>query len=479
MRVGLWLPLGLGLSGLLLSPLACGSSTSDVGAPDDGGAPPLEDGSPVVDGGIDAASLPDAKGDPCRGQPLPTDQHHVPEGLCARLVAANLGTFRQITFAPNGDLFGVSTDGTIRRLRDADGDGYFQASEITKFASTGGNGNNCHVDAAGGYVYAGTSDGVRRWPYAPDATTGGDGEDVVTGQPTGGHAFHTVHVYDGYLYVHSGSAGNATDPKSPEYDDERSLIRRFPLASFKSGAPFAWGTGEVVTKGLRNASGFTKNAFGRMYSVVNGLDNIHYEGKDVHNDNPGEQVVEVAMGKQYGYPFCFTAQRVVAAAGLVPPGTQLYNNDFGVHDDAWCAANSSKPATFIQAHSAPLDITFFDMQPKGALPERWRGGAFVSLHGSWDRAPATGYKVVWIPFDASGNAPMPTSTETTTTFPYEVVLGGGDASAAKDGAWSWQDKASGQGEGPRFVGVAISPVDGALYASSDSGGMLYRIGTAK
>jgi glucose/arabinose dehydrogenase len=457
--------------------VACGSSGDSAGAgaeagvevtvgPDGGGAG--FEASTVVD----AAGLPTAQGNPCRGVPLPPDQHYAPSGMCASVVAASLGAIRQITFAPNGDLFGVTASGSIKRFHDDDG--FFQPSEIATYGETGGNGNNVHVDAAGGFLYAGSPDGVKRWPYDPAGKTGGAGEAVVSGQPADGHAKHTVHVYDGYLYVHSGSAGNYAAPKSPAYDDQRSLIRRYALASFTSGAPFAWLSGEVVTMGLRNANGFTRNAAGRMYAVINGLDEVSYGGANVHNDNPGEQVVELGMGKSYGYPYCFTAQRVVAATGLVAPGTQLPYN--AVHDEAWCAANSLPPATFIQAHSAPLDLTFFDDQPKGALPEKYRGGAFVALHGSWDRSPATGYKVVWIPFDASGKAPMPTSTMTDTSFPYEVILGGGDMAGPKDGAWSWTT--TDYGDQPRFAGVAVSPIDGALYAASDSGGYIYRLGIA-
>lgn len=447
------------------------SNDGGPGAQDDAGG----GGTPGEDGG---KPLPAAKGDPCRGVPLPAGDHYVPEGMCARLVAAGVSGLRQITFAPDGDLFGANTSGDVFRFHDEDGDGFFQPEEVKKYASTGGNGNNCHIDAAGGYLYAGSPAGVKRFTYAPGATSGGDGEDVVTGQPTGGHSTHTVHVYDGYLYVQSGSAGNATNDKAPAYDDHRSLIKRFSLASLSPGKALDWSEGEVVTQGLRNTNGFTRNAAGRMYGVVNGLDNQSYEGQDVHNDNPGEQVVEIAMGKQYGYPFCFTAQRVVSGGNLVAPGTQLANPNFPGHDDAWCAQNSQKPATFIQAHSAPLDITFFDEHPTGALPEKWRGGAFVALHGSWNRGPATGYKVVWIPFDAQGNAPMPTSTQSTTTFPYEIVLGGGDASGPKDGPWSWD--VDPYVDAPRPAGVAISPVDGALYVATDSGsGMLYRVGLQK
>jgi len=208
---------------------------------------------------------------------------------------------------------------------------------------------------------------------------------------------------------------------------------------------------------------------------VNGLDDIHYQGNDVHNDNPGEQVLELGLGKNFGYPFCFTAQRVIVANKVVPPNTQLLNEDFASgHDDAWCAANSTPPATFVQAHSAPLDITFFDAAPIGGLPEQFRGGAFISLHGSWNRSPATGYKVVWVPFDKSGNPPIPTSDMNTTTFPYQTVFGGGDTNGASDGPWSWNDGTN--GESPRPVGVAVSPIDGALYISSDASGKIYRVG---
>ena len=463
---------------------ACGggddaaSAGGDGGGGDDGGVANQDgtvgDGS-RGDGSIAADSMPvpPAMGDPCRGTPLPAGAFYQPAGTCTRVVASNVGGLRQITFAPNGDMFGTS-GAAIRLFHDANANGVFEASEITTYAATGGNGNNAHVDAAGGFLYAGSTAGVKRFPYAPGMASGGNGEDVVVGQPADGHNYHTVHVYDGYLYVHSGSAGNAVNPMSPAYDTARSLLRRFKLSSFVPGTPFAWGTGEVVVVGLRNMVGFTRNAAGRMYGVVNGLDEISYGGNNVHDDNPGEQVLSLEMGKQYGYPFCFTAQRVIANGNVVAPGTQLANPGFGPHDDAWCATNSSKPSTFLQAHSAPLDIFFFDAQPTGALPEKWRGGAFVTSHGSWDRGAATGYKVVWIPFDANGNAPMPTSTMTTTTFPYEIVFGGGDANGPQDGPWSWNG--GGLGESPRPVGVAISPVDGALYISSDSGGYLYRVG---
>ncbi len=159
---------------------------------------------------------------------------------------------------------------------------------------------------------------------------------------------------------------------------------------------------------------------------------------------------------------------------MVLAGTQVKSEIFpSPHDDAWCAMNSDKPTTFIQAHSAPLSIEFFD-GPVGRLPARWKGGAFVALHGSWDRQPPTGYKVVWVPFAPDGTAPMPVSDADGTQFPYEVVLGGGRTGHHVDGPWGW---GVGDQAEPvvRPVGVAVSPIDGSLYVSSDAGSMLYRV----
>ena len=174
-----------------------------------------------------------------------------------------------------------------------------------------------------------------------------------------------------------------------------------------------------------------------MYGVQNGQDDVTYGGADVHNDNPGEVILRLEAGLHHGYPFCFAAQRINSIA----PGTQVASEIFAgnTRDDAWCqnTTNVARPVTFMQAHSAPMDITFFtSAAPAGNLPERWRNGAFVSLHGSWNREPATGYRVVWIPFAADGTSTLPTNSGSTTTFPHEVVLSRGNASASQDGTWN-------------------------------------------
>jgi glucose/arabinose dehydrogenase len=461
--------------------LACHPSTTDPAAPSrtdliKSGPPPAaphevivrEPGAPAPRSGAP---------DPCRGLALPPEQHYVAAGLCARAVALKQGPLRELTFASNGDLIAVTRRGTIRRYRDLDGNGTFDPGtpEIVDWADTGGdNGQNCHID--GGWLYCGSQDGVKRWTYGPQIERGGDGEVVMVGQPGGGnHPFHPVHVYDGWMYVDSGSERNTLSPMPDDYATDRAVIKRFDLKRFTPGTPLRWEEGEVFVRGARNVTGFTRDSKGRMYGVVNGVDDLRHDGQDVHADNPGEYVVRLEAGQAYGWPFCFAAERVVVAGEVVAPGTPLradaYHNipPQGVvasnKDEAWCAAHMTRPMSFIEAHSAPLDLVVFD-GPDGALPARWKGGAFISSHGSWDRAPSTGYKVVWMPLDESGRAPMPTSTATETQFPYEVVFGGGDASGPRDGVWGWASNGAGEPV-VRPVGVAISPVDGALYVASD------------
>ncbi len=412
----------------------------------------------------------------CRGDALPADQHFVAEGLCARVVARKQGKLRDIEFLPNGDLIGVKAGGEIVRYRDQNRNGVYDADteEIVEWANTGGdNGQSCTFFED--FLYCGAKGGVKRFRYAPESAKGGPGEDVVVGiASTGQHQRHSVRVVDGFLYVVSASADNSMDPMPGDYDKQRAVLKRFRLADFTSGKPLDWKRGELWVTGIRNATAFNRGPTGRLYGVINNLDEVHYADVDVHEDNPGEILITLDKGKRYGWPFCFHAARVMRDGSLVEPGTPLRadvkDGALGKllrsnKDDAWCAKNADRPMSFLQAHSSALDIEFVP-QTASALPERYRGGAFVTLHGSWNRKQSTGQKVVWLPFDEKGNTPMPTSTADGTKYPYEVVFGGGRLGAHKDGDWSWNTSVAGESS-VRPVGVAIGP-DGALYVSSDN-----------
>lgn len=444
------------------------------------GATPLE-----RDARLHSAEASARRGAACGPRGLPPDRHFVAEGLCARVVAHKQGPLRGITFASNGDLLAVTADGEIRRYRDVDHDGIYaeSAPETVVWAKTGGdNGHNCYLD--GPDLYCGAKTGVKRWRYAPEVDQGGPGEEVIVGMPEGGrHPKHPVAVWDGFVYAVSGSADNSMSPMPADFDTNRNIVKRFALEKYAAGKPFQWKDGEIVVRGVRNITAMARDPRGRIFGIDNSFDDVAHGGVDVHQDNPGEAIVALERGKRYAYPFCFFAQRVVENGEVIPPGTplgsevkhdtpvfkELAKNIKSTRDDAWCAANVDRPISFVQAHSSALGMTFPAPDGKFALVDKWRAGAFVALHGSWDRETSTGHKVIWIPFDADGKTPMPTSTKDATTFPYETVFGGGKYGAPRDGEWAW--KLGDAGEDPvRPVGVALSPVDGALYVSSDNAG---------
>ena len=124
-----------------------------------------------------------------------------------------------------------------------------------------------------------------------------------------------------------------------------------------------------------------------------------------------------------------------------------------VYRDVWhrgeqkLAGSVLVPDVLLQSHSAPLQLAFYD---KVAFPPKYRGDAFVSLHGSWNRAKRTGPKVIAVPIE--GGVP---------TGEYEEFMTGFVAN--DDAVWA------------RPVGVAVAR-DGALFVSEDANGTLWRVG---
>src|SRR5260370_478936 len=130
----------------------------------------------------------------------------------------------------------------------------------------------------------------------------------------------------------------------------------------RSPASFDWTGSATCGARVRNSVGVASIDAESIYGVVHGLDNVHILGNAVHQAQPAEMVVLLEKDRNFGYPYCMAAQRLIAADGsVIAPGTVVKNEDFtSAHDDAWCATNATRPVTFLQAHSAPLSIAFFD-----------------------------------------------------------------------------------------------------------------------
>jgi len=217
---------------------------------------------------------------------------------------------------------------------------------------------------------------------------------------------------DGGIFISSGSDCNICT----EQDPRLATILRYSADGKEN---------HILASGLRNASGLAIDPFGKLWAVVNQRDNLTPD----HTDLPPDELDLIQDGGNYGWPSCY------------PVGAErLPNPEFA---SASCAA--VLPTTLnIQAHSAPLQTVFYEGT---RFPQRFRGALFVALHGSWDREPPTGYKVVAVTF-ADGK---PTGVE--------------------DFATGWLAGASRVLGRP--VGLAVA-ADGSLYVSDDSG-YLFRI----
>ncbi|KAG8738889.1 hypothetical protein FRC10_006406 [Ceratobasidium sp. 414] len=288
------------------------------------------------------------------------------------------------------------------------------------------------------YLYASSQERVFRWEYDPrNAVVLGDPV-TLTWNMTNVNPIPPDHVTrtillepavngaSQYMLVTRGASGNwdssAADPRSGT-----AQIRRFgPLDNVPAGG-WAWQQGKVLAYGLRNGVGIAFSKDGKsLWEVDNGSDNVFWRGVDVHQDNPAEELNNIPLTASvnppyYGYPNCFTTwnsdipiTNASAPVFNLQPGQQFsVKNPPEMPDDAWCdnPNNVVQPRLIMESHAAPLDLVFYDTSKclktanSAGLPNKWNGDAFVSLHGSWDRVPSDGHKVIRIPWAKNQDQP--------------------------------------------------------------------------
>ena len=269
---------------------------------------------------------------------------------------------------------------------------------------------------ASGFIYASSDEIVWRWPFdsASKIVTGPVTEVVsnINADGNGGAPFgHTTRTlaFDsvGRLYISVGSNENI-DPNS-----FRARIRRFDVSNTTS-FPLNFEQGEVFADGLRNEVGLAFDEFNILWGVENSADKLVRDdlGGDIHNDNPAEELNRFNVaGRDYGYPFCWSEFNIPQSGkpGEVWAWPSFLNS--GAITDAQCKSNYVKAEVALQAHSAPLGITFYKYQDSvpatctgGQFPKVMNGYAFIAYHGSWNRDVPTGYKVVYVKMNSQGRA---------------------------------------------------------------------------
>jgi glucose/arabinose dehydrogenase len=376
----------------------------------------------------------------------------LPDGFSAELVTTSgVHKPRVIRVAPNGDLFVA--------------DSMFDSVHVLRLPAGRAKPENEAVFASGlkqpfgiafypvgpnpRWVYIANTDGVVRFPYKNgDLQATGKAERVIEGIPSAHHyARDIVFSPDGSrLFLSVGSGSNIALDMFPEphwtmIPEPRNVDGLAEWAKIKPlGA--AWDTEElradvlsfdpngrnlkIVATGLRNCEGMTiQPVTGQLWCIVN-------ERDDLGDNTPFEYATHVVEGAFYGWPWYF----------------------IGGHEDPRQAGARSDledkvtvPDVLMQAHSAPLQMVFYQ---RDNFPAEYKGSAFATMHGSWNREKRTGYKVVRLLFDGSGKP----------TGEYEDFMTGFVVSDTQ--VWG------------RPVGVAVAN-DGSLFVTEDGSGTIWRV----
>ena len=309
---------------------------------------------------------------------------------------------------------GTPSANRITLLRDANGSGV-----ATKTIFLEGLNSPFGMVLVGNNLYVANTDAIVRFAYSEGATRITDPGVKVADLPAGPINHHwtknVIASRDGSrLYATVGSNSNAGE-NGLDNEEHRAAILEVDPATGK------W---RVFASGLRNPNGMGwEPQTGALWTAVNERDEL---GSDLVPD----YMTSVKDGGFYGWPYSYYGQHVDAR---VPAKPEM-------------VAKAIVPDYALGNHTASLGLTF---DTGSALPDPYRGGVFVGQHGSWNRKPLSGYKVIFVPFSDGRPSGQP----------IDVLTGFVD----KDG------KALG-----RPVGVAIDKA-GALLVADDVGNTVWRV----
>jgi glucose/arabinose dehydrogenase len=370
----------------------------------------------------------------------------VPQGLQIHALATDLQHPRSVYVLPNGDVLVVESNGPkapINRPKDII-TGWVQsfagakakdANRITLLRSnTDGSpklrtvfldhlNSPFGVALVGHDLYVANTDAIVRYPYEDGQTSITAAGTKLTDLPGGPIDHHWTKALlaspDGSkLYVGVGSNSNITENGiGAEY--ERAAIWEVDRAS---------GAHRIFASGIRNPTGMQwEPETGKLWAIANERDEI---GPDLVPD----YLTSVQDGGFYGWPYSYYGQHL-------DPRVEPQRPDL--------VAKAIVPDYSLSSHVAPLGVAMYTATE---LPANYRSGAFVAEHGSWNRTPLNGYKVVFVPF--SGGRPSGPA--------QDVVTGFLDANQHARG---------------RPVGLAVDRTGGLLIAD-DVGNTVWRVSSA-
>lgn len=382
----------------------------------------------------------------------------VPEGFGVIEVADSLGAPRHIAVNSRGGIYvklRQPVDGKgILYLEDTDGDGI--ADSKTGFGNYGGTG--IYLDDT--HLYASSDEEVFRYPLTGDQVVVDTAtvDTVITGLiARRSHATKSFTLDGkGNLYVNIGAYSNACQ------EEDRTLgspgMKPCPILDSAGGIWMfrtdktlqSYGDGLRYATGLRNVVGLDYNkSTDQLYVTQHGRDQLNTLFPDLYDqeasaDLPAETLYAINEGDDAGWPYIYYDHL---------KKEKILSPEYGGDGEQTAGEDAIDPIVAFPAHMAPNALLFYtgDM-----FPERYRNGAFIAFHGSWNRAPEKqeGYYVAFVPFENGAVA-----------GDWEVFA---DGFAGQDTIYSPDEAAH------RPTGLAQGP-DGSLYVSDDSGGTIFRI----
>jgi glucose/arabinose dehydrogenase len=388
---------------------------------------------------IPTVKVADAKGWTQGGKPTPAANLSVSE------FAADLDHPRWMHVLPNGDVLvaetnaperpeankgikawfmkyfmgkagaGVKSANRITLLRPSDNGG-----PATKHTFLEGLNSPFGMALVAETLYVANADALVKFPYRAGDVKITSAAQKVADLPSGPRNHHwtknVIASKDGSkLFVTVGSNSNVAEHGMAQEENRAAILE----------VDAATGATRVFASGLRNPNGMAfEPTTGELWTVVN-------ERDELGNDLVPDYLTSVKDGGFYGWPYSYFGQNVDTR--VEPPRPDL-------------VAKAIMPDYAVGAHTAALGLTF---GPASTLPANFSNGAFIGQHGSWNRQPPSGYKVIFIPF-ANGKP---------NGEPQDVLTGFLDADGNALG---------------RPVGVEIAK-DGALLVADDVGNKIWRV----
>jgi glucose/arabinose dehydrogenase len=382
----------------------------------------------------------------------------LPAGFGALVVADNLGRARHLAITPQGDIYiklSVLKAGKgIIILHDANGDG--KADLQTGFSNYPGTG----LLIKNNYLYASSNEAVFRYRFNEKGTITDTArpETIVTGLINRRQHESKSIVLDNQdnLYVNVGAYSNACQ----EQDRAKGSKGMNPCPILDSAGGIwqfsadklnqTYGNGTRYATGLRNVVGLDWNTTSnQLYVMQHGRDQLFQLYPELYSASqgaelPAETMYALKKGDDCGWPYAYYDQ--FQQKKILAP-------EYGGDGKKTGGENAIDPIMAFPGHMAPNGLLFYT---GSMFPARYRNGAFVAFHGSWNRAPEKqkGYFVAFIPFkEGKPN---------------------GDWEIFADGFAGTGEVSSPGQAAHRPCGLAQGP-DGSLYVSDDVKGTIYRI----